>query len=161
MAGENGMSPVCFSCETTLPRPPNEIAEQILDMTNWTDFQGYGPLPGIKAAEFEMRTPDVVGSRIRVQNTDGSSHIEEIVEWEPNRRLRLRMAEFSAPLSWLATGINETWDFERAGDSTRVLRSFQLHGRTGLTRPFLQLISILLKRAIDRHLSQMRSTAVV
>ena len=160
MAGRNGMTPVCFSCETTLLLTPNEISEQILEIANWTDFRGYGALPGIKAAEFEVRTPDVVGSRIRVQNTDGSSHIEEIIEWEPKKRLRLHMAEFSAPLSWLATGINETWEFEQLGDSTRVLRSFQLHCRSALTRPFLQLISKLLKRAVDRHLGQMRAGAV-
>ena len=51
------MTPVYFSCETTLPLTPDEIAEQILDITNWPDFQGYGPLPGIKTAEFEVRTP--------------------------------------------------------------------------------------------------------
>lgn len=155
------MTPVSFSCDTTLPLPPDEIAEQILDNTNWPDFQGYGPLPGIKSAEFEVRTPDTVGTRIRVQNTDGSSHVEEIVEWEPQRRLRLRMAEFSAPLSWLASGIDETWEFERLGDTTNVVRSFQLHASSTLTRPFLWLISKLLKKAIDRHLSQMGTTQPV
>ncbi len=149
------MNPVCFSCETTLPLRPNEIAEQVLDITNWPDFEGYGPLPGIKSAEFEVRAPEIVGSRIRVENTDGSSHVEEIVEWEPERSLRLHMAEFSAPLSRLATDIGETWEFERAGDTTNVVRSFQLHARSALTRPFLWLISKLLKRAIDRHLRQM------
>ena len=74
-------------------------------------------LPGIKAAEFEARTPEVVGTRIRVTNTDGSSHVEEIVEWEPDRRLRLRMGEFSPPLSRLATGFDETWEFERTGEA--------------------------------------------
>ena len=76
------MNPVCFPCETTLPLRPNEIAEQVLDITNWPDFEGYGPLPGNTSAEFEVRTPEFVGSRIRVENTDGSSHVEEIVEWE-------------------------------------------------------------------------------
>ncbi len=153
------MNPVCFSCETTLPLRPNEIAEQVLDITNWPDFEGYGPLPGIKSAEFEVRTPEIVGSRIRVENTDGSSHVEEIVEWESERSLRLNMAEFSAPLSRLATDIGETWEFERAGDTTNVVRSFQLHARSALTRPFLWLISKLLKRAIDRHLRQMSDHA--
>ncbi len=153
------MNPVCFSCETTLPLRPNEIAEQVLDITNWPDFEGYGPLPGIKSAEFEVRTPEIVGSRIRVENTDGSSHVEEIVEWEPERSLRLNMAEFSAPLSRLATDIGETWEFERAGDTTNVVRSFQLHARSALTRPFLWLISKLLKRAIDRQLRQMNEHA--
>ena len=80
------MKPITFSCEETLGIPPERIAEQILDISRWSGFQGYGVLPGIKAAEFEVRTPEIVGSRIRVIDTDGSSHLEEIVEWEPDRR---------------------------------------------------------------------------
>ena len=89
--------------------------QQILDLGLWPSFQGYGPLPGIRAAEYEARTPEVVGTRIRVTDTDGSSHVEEIVEWEPDRRIRLRMGEFSPPLSHLATGFDETFEFERTG----------------------------------------------
>lgn len=153
------MKPIKFNCKATLAIAPHEIAKQILDTSNWTDFKGYGPLPGIKLAEFEVKTPEVIGSRIRVYNTDGSTHVEEITEWLPERRVALRMQEFSAPLSWLATGIDETWEFERNGDTTNVVRSFQLHARSALTRPFLWLIAKLLKRAIDRHLSQMRGGA--
>ena len=150
------LNPITFRCTATLSLPPGEIAERILDLANWTDFRGYGPLPGIKAAEFEVRTPGIVGSRIRVTNTDGSSHVEEIVEWQPDQRLRLHMQDFSAPLSRLATGFEETWEFERIDDATRVTRSFQLHPRSAVARPFLWLISFLLKRAIARHLRQMR-----
>ena len=92
------MKPITFACEGTFRLAPEDIARQILDLTKWPDFHGYGPLPGIKVAEFEVQTPGIVGTRIRVTDTDGSSHIEEIVEWEPDRRLRLLMHEFSAPL---------------------------------------------------------------
>jgi hypothetical protein len=153
------MKPITFSCEETLGMPPERIAEQILDLTRWPDFRGYGVLPGIKAAEFEARTPEVVGTRIRVTNTDGSSHVEEVVEWQPDRRLRLRMGEFSPPLSRLATEFVETWEFGLADGGTRVVRSFDLHARSGPTRPLLGLISILLRRAIARHLRQMREDA--
>jgi hypothetical protein len=150
---------ITFNCKATLAITPDEIAKQILDTSNWTDFKGYGPLPGIKSAEFEVKTPEIVGSRIRVHNTDGSTHVEEITEWFPDRRVALRMHEFSVPLSWLATGIDETWEFERDSATTNVVRSFQLHARSVLTCPLLWLISKILKRAIDRHLSQMRGGA--
>jgi hypothetical protein len=91
-----------------------------------------------------------------VANTDGSTQVEQIVEWEPQRRLRLRMGGFSPPLSRLATRFDETWDFYLSGSQTRVIRSFELHPKSGWTRPALWLISLLLKRAIDRHLRQMR-----
>ena len=150
--------PITFSCETTLPQRPEEIASQILDLSRWPEFNGYGPLPGIKRAEFETRTDEVVGTRIRVTNRDGSTHVEEIVEWEPTRRLRLHMHEFSPPVSRLATSFDETWDFEREGDRTDVVRSFEMHPKSALTRPLLWLISFLLKRAIARHLEQMAQT---
>ncbi len=153
------MKPITFSCEETLSMLPGRIAEQILDLTRWPDFRGYGVLPGIKAAEFEARTPEVVGTRIRVTNTDGSSHVEEVVEWEPDRRLRLRMGKFSPPLSRLATEFVETWEFGPAEGGTRVVRSFELYARSGPTRPLLGLISLLLRRAIARHLRQMREDA--
>jgi len=113
-------------------------------------------LPGIRAAEYEVRTPGVVGSRIRVSNTDGSSHVEEVVEWRPDHRLRLQMKEFTPPLSRLATRFEESWAFERIGSATRVTRSFELYPKSGLTRPVLWLISLLLRRAIARHRRQMR-----
>ena len=72
------MKPITFACEEKLAVPPERIAEQILDLGLWPGFRGYGPLPGIRAAEFEARTPEVVGTRIRVMDTDGSVHVEEI-----------------------------------------------------------------------------------
>jgi hypothetical protein len=150
------LKPITFACEETLGMLPEQIAQQILDTSRWSSFQGYAVLPGIKAAEFEIRTPEIVGSRVRVTNTDGSSHVEEIVEWEPDRRVRLHMREFSPPLSHLATGFEETWEFSPIGRETRVVRSFRLHATSRVTRPLLWLISILLKKAIARHLRQMR-----
>jgi len=147
--------PIRFSCEATLPQKPEEIASQILDLSKWPEFNGYGPLPGIKQAEFEASIDDIVGTRIRVTNRDGSTHVEEIVEWEPTRRLRLHMHEFSPPVSRLATAFDETWDFERDGDQTKVIRSFEMHPKSLVTKPLLWSISFLLKRAIARHLEQM------
>jgi uncharacterized protein YndB with AHSA1/START domain len=151
--------PIRFSCEDTLGSTPEEVARQILDLDLWPGFVGYGPLPGIKAAEFEVRTPEVVGTRIRVTDTDGATHVEEIAEWEPDRRVRLRMGEFSPPLSRLATGFDETFEFERTGGQTRVVRRFDLHPKSTATRPLLWLISLLLKRAIARHLRQMKAAS--
>jgi uncharacterized membrane protein len=150
------MEPIRFSCRATLDLPPEEIAAGILDLDRWPEFTGYGPLPGIRSAEFELRTPQIVGSKVRVTNTDGSTHVEQIVEWAPPRRLRLHMGEFTPPLSRLASGFDEIWEFESDGDATRVVRSFEMHPRSDLTRPLLWLISRLVKRAIARHLRQMR-----
>lgn len=150
------MKPVRFSCVETLSLPPEAIAAQILDVANWPDFAGYGPLPGIESAVFERREDGVVGSRIRVTNRDGSAHVEEIVEWDVKHRLRLRMHEFSPPLSRLATEFFETWELTQCDAATRVVRSFEMVPRSVWSRPLLWMISKLLKRAISRHLRQLR-----
>ncbi len=150
------MRPIRFSCIETLGLLPADLAGRILDLSNWTDFKGYAVLPGIRAAEYEVRTPGVVGSRIRVTNTDGSSHVEEIVEWQPDVSLRLQMKDFSPPLSRLATEFVESWVFQRIDNTTRVTRTFEMHPTSGFTRPVLWLISLVLKRAIARHLREMR-----
>ena len=153
------MRPITFTLHETLPLSPEAIAEQILDVAKWPDFHGYGPIPGIKSAEFETRTPNVVGSRIRVTNLDGSTHVEEIVEWQPNRRLQLQMGTFSKPLSRLAIRFVETWEFERVGNETKVTRSFELNAKSMLTKPVLWVISFFLKRAIARHLTEIKQAA--
>lgn len=153
------MGPIRFACDETLGLSADDIALQILDVANWPDFQGYAFLPGIQRAEFEVRTPQVVGSRIRVFNADRSSHVEEIVDWQPGRRLTLHMKEFSPPVSRLATRFDEDWEFEPLGAGTKVTRAFQLHARSAFSWPALWLISIFLKKAIARHLRQMRGAA--
>ncbi len=149
------MKYIQFQCKATLPQSPHEIAKEILDLSNWADFKGYGPMPGIASAQFEVQTPEIVGTRIRVHNTDGSQHIEEIVEWNPESNLALRMQEFSPPLSKLATHIDETWGFDSLENGTHVKRRFLMHARNAVTIPILWLISKFLKRAVDKHLKQL------
>src|SRR5262249_17004131 len=129
------MKPIRFSCRETLQLAPEVIAQKMLEVANWAEFQGYGFLPGIKTAEFGLRTPQIVGSRIRVINTDGSSHVEQIVEWQPDRRLVLHFQEFSPPVSRLASAFDEIWDFERRGNVTNVTRSFELHPKSTAAWP--------------------------
>ncbi len=153
------MKPIAFVCEAMLVQSPEAISEGILDLSRWPEFPGYGPIPGIKSAEFETRTPNVVGTRIRVRNTDGSSHIEEIIEWQPDRRVAIHMKDFAAPLSRLATRIVETWEFSRTGSETKVARTFEMHAKSVWAWPVLWLISFLLKGAVTRHMQIMRGKA--
>ncbi len=152
------MRPIFFACKETLSRTPEEIASQILDLPKWKEFRGYGPIPGIKVADFVTRTPDIVGTQIHVTNLDGSSHVEEIVVWQPACRLQMRMQSFSAPLSYLATSFVETWDLQRHESVTLVTRSFALNATSWVTTPVLWFISFYLKRAISRNLSEIESS---
>ena len=149
------MRPIRVSSRGLIPKSPAEIAAEIADLDNWTDFKGYGILPGVAGAEYGLKTDEMVGSRIHVRNTDGSTHIEEILVWDPPERLLLKLREFSRPLSRLADYFTEEWLFELRGDTTQVTRRFEMFPRRALTRPMLWVISRFFRRAIDRHLAQL------
>ena len=146
------MRPIQFVCEATVSQSPLDIAEQMLDLRRWPEFTGYGPLPGIRSAVFEERTPDVRGTRIRVTSADGSQHIETISEWNLPSRIQLEFSDFHPPLARLATRFVEIWEFTEGPDGTRVRRRFELYPRSAWTRFPLWLISRLLRGATQRHL---------
>lgn len=150
------MRPLSFTCEITLTMAAAAVAEQILDLKRWPDFRGWGPLPGISKAEFAYRSPTEVSTRIHVLNRDGSRHAEEILEWQPDQRVQLVLQDFTRPVSWLATHFVETWDFRAVPQGTHVRRSFSLFPRSPWARPVLCLIAWLLKRAVARHLEDLK-----
>lgn len=151
------MKPITFACNETLPLSPDEIGRQMLDLSNWPQFNGYGPIPGIQSATFEIRTPDVVGTRIQVTNRDGSRHVEEIVDWQPDR-IEMHMKDFSPPLSKFASRIEEVWTSELGSEGTNVTRTFHLYPKTFLSKVMLRIITFFLKRGIARHLRDMKGT---
>ena len=61
-------------------------------------------------------------------------------------------------MSRLATGFVETWEFQRVEGETKIVRSFELHTKSVLTKLLLWLISFFLKRAIARHLREMKTS---
>lgn len=150
---------IALTVTAALPMTAAEFAAQILVLENWKDFTGYGPVPGIESAHFETRTPEIVGSRIRVVDVGGTTHREEIVEWNPARRLRLRFDDFSPPLCYLADHFEETFEFESQGDSTRVTRSMLLEPRIFLAWPILWFLSFFIEAALARHLSDIQQAA--
>jgi hypothetical protein len=137
-----------------LRKTPQEICAELLDTGRWPEFQGYSILPGIRNAHFETQTPGMVGSRIKVQNTDGSSHIEEIVEWDAARKVMLKFQEFESPLRNLATHFLETWEFRPSEAGTKVTRRMAMYPK-GLPGWLLLLpISRLMKKAFEKNLTQ-------
>ncbi|GAB4149263.1 MAG: hypothetical protein Fur0021_10020 [Candidatus Promineifilaceae bacterium] len=149
------MQPITFECSQLIPYSALEICAAIADVTLWSEFKGYGPLPGIARAEYVRRTDDMVGSQVRVHNTDGSEHVEEITVWEPGRRVTMKLHGFTPPLRRLATHFTEEWGFTVQDDGTLVTRKFQMFATQPLARPFLWLISLLFRQAVRQHLSDM------
>ncbi|MEM7373156.1 MAG: hypothetical protein AAF587_31320 [Bacteroidota bacterium] len=100
----------------------------------------------------------MIGSRIRVQNTDGSTHVEEIYTWNPQKAIGIKLCDFSPPLNKLASHFLEDWQFEERTDGTQVRRAFQLFPRSAFTRPFLWIISLFFRKAIAHHLREMANS---
>jgi hypothetical protein len=114
-------------------------------------------LPGIQSAHFESKTPAIVGSRIKVQNTDGSSHTEEIITWDVNNKVQLRFQEFNSPLKHLASHFIETWSFSKSNDRLNVTRSMVIYPKGMLGWLMLIPIARLMKKAFEKNSSQINN----
>lgn len=142
--------PVHLTCTVTTDHTPDEIAEIFLDLDNWSLFTGFGILPGIKSASYDLQTREIVGSVIAVICTDNSKHTEEIVDWNLPHSFQLKLANFTRPLSFFATHFDEWTRFEIKDGKTYVTRTMDLHPRFILARPLLWLIRPLMRKAIIR-----------
>lgn len=150
------MNPIEFEVEKTIQNSPKEVCKNVLDVETWSSFDGYGLLPGIEKAEFEKRTKEMVGSIIRVKNSDKTEHLEEIMEFETGKKIVMKIYDFPTALSYMATHFVEEWNFEKTGKyETLVMRKFQLFPTSFLTRPLLGQIAGFMERAIAKQLDEM------
>ncbi len=148
------MKPIEISVTGLIRKSSQEICVDFLDTSRWPEFKGYAILPGIEQAHIETKTPEVIGSRIKVRNTDGSSHVEEIIEWDVRNRIAVKFQEFNSPLRNLATHFIEVWEFRQAADGTDVSRTMTMHPKGIVGWLVLIPISRLMKKAFEKHLSQ-------
>ena len=154
------MKPISLEVKKNISLTAKEICLKIAEVENWNDFNGYAMLPGIEKAEYEHQMDEMIGSRISVLNSDGSQHIEEILEWEDGKRILMKLHKFSPPLSKFSTHFIEEWDFVSAKkNKTIVMRKFQIFPKSFLTRPFMWFISVFFKKAIIIHMDEMEKEA--
>jgi hypothetical protein len=154
-----------FICELKSTLSSAEIRDRFLNLSQWPSFTGWGPIPGIQSARYIQRTEMILGSVILVQNSDGSSHQEEIIEWEqvsPNHfRFLIRLNRFTGLIRLLSPEFIESWEIkeDRNHRGASITRSFQLIGFGFVSRFVLRfVISPLFKRAIQSHLEQTMRT---
>jgi hypothetical protein len=102
-----------------------------------------------------LKTPGLIGSRIKVHNTDGSRHVEEITDWDVEKRIAVRFQEFQPPLSHFADHFLVTWEFKRSGAGTEVTRRMSLvpSGLPGAL--LLPPISLLMKKSLEKNLARL------
>jgi hypothetical protein len=149
------MKPIQIKTQGTTQKSSQEICATFLDTDRWSDFKGYSILPGIKSAHFEKRTPDLLGSRIKVSNTDGTTHVEEIIAWDVSNKFALKFQEFEPPLKNLATHFVEEWRFSTSSRGTEITRSMTMYPRGVLGWLMLLPISRLMKKAFEKNAVEM------
>lgn len=90
-----------------------------------------------------------------MHNTDGSSHVEEILEWDPDRKVVLKFQEFDSLLKFLASHFIEIWEFHSTSHGTMIARSMLLYPRNFLGWVCLFPISRLMKKAFELNQAQL------
>lgn len=151
------MRSIDIKVNAVFDKSSQEICLMILDTERWPEFKGYLFLPGIESAHFEKKTNEIVGSKIKVQNSDGSSHTEEIIEWNDKGRIALRFYDFNSPLKNFSSHFIEVWEFTNTNSGTAVTRKMSMYPKNLLGRLLLVPISFLMKRAFEKNLIQLGS----
>ena len=120
---------------------------------NFHDFVGYGPIPGINQVEVRSDGPtEGVGLIRDVHNTDGSKHLEEVVEFEFPKRIVDRITELKAPMKWLAHEVVDEFVFEQDNDGgTLLVRTFRINLRSFLLWPLGKVSFWFLSKAMKKH----------
>ena len=142
---------ISFTVEVKYFQEPQYIFDSFLQIEKWNDFKGFGIIPGIKTANFIIKTDSIKGTIIWVKNSDGSSHKEEILAFEKDTYLKIKMYDFSRPLSYFASFFIEEWALKKIEDGYKVERSMTLHSKGMISKFILKVISRSLKKAIQVH----------
>jgi hypothetical protein len=133
---------------------PEQICKEIFDVDRWSDFKGYGFLPGIAKVTMKSPANSIVGTEFYVENTDGSKHKETVQSFNPGKCLIMKMSYFTFPVKNIATHFIERWDFANTNSGYRINRTFELYPKNAFASLPLWLISRLLKQAVARHTHQ-------
>lgn len=132
---------------------PAAVLGGVADLSRWSTFTGWGPLPGVARAELVDATELAAGARVRVTNTDGSVHHEVFERYDRGNGLRIRF-ELAPPVSWFVAGMVETMEPGGAG----IVRRMEVTPRTWLTAPVAAGIAWILGRAIRAHNAVIEAT---
>ena len=93
-----------------------------------------------------------MGSIIKVINSDGSRHIEEIIHWDVDKKIEIQFYDFHSPLQYFASHFIETWEFNKVGDVTDMTRTMTMYPKGLLGWIFLKPLSLLMKKSFENNL---------
>ena len=144
-----------FSLSEEFSMSPESFCDEIFDVSKWSDFKGYGPIPGIRSVERKNYSESRIGTRFEIINTDDSNHVETVTDYQHGKLITLYYDGFSKPLDGLASHFTETFQFEKHGSTTHVKRTFQLFPKNFIGKIMLSITTIFLKRAVKKHFEKL------
>jgi len=144
--------PVSIIEEHVFLVPPAQFFEFITNPQNMTTFVGFGPVPAInKVGPLTMKDHGT-SARYHVENSDGSSHEEEVTVSDPPHRFCLRIGSFSAPYKYFINHIEEKWDCEQNEYGTKARRTFTFFPSSVILTPLIYVAAHLFwHRAVKRN----------
>ena len=145
--------------EALVPTSRSVVMGHLGDIRAMVDFVGYGPVPGIKQANWLTEGGFREGARRQVENLDGSRHEEMIVEVSAERIVE-RASHFSSPVRLLVHTITDTFILTDRDGSTQLQRVFVLHLRHLAFWPLGTALAFFLRRALRRHHLQLSKRCV-
>ncbi len=140
-----------LTCEASYAASTERLWAFLTDNANLPTFIGFGPIPGIVGARWLTQGEIRLGAVREIRNTDGSTHREEVVTFEPGRAYEDRIDEFSSPLRWLVRQCSDRFEFEKTGSGAKLRRSFRIELRSPLLMPVALVLRGFMRKAIDRH----------
>lgn len=127
-------------------------------------FVGYGLIPAIRAATLLAPGPLASGQRRRIENSDGSVLIEEVLAVEQDNLHRYRIVSgLKPPFSLLVRWGESEWRFLNEGTGTRIEWRYDFALTTPLVWPFAAAVirgqfQGAMQRCLDRLKARLEAT---
>jgi carbon monoxide dehydrogenase subunit G len=131
--------------------PPQSVWRLLTDIHKMPMFSGFGPIPGIQSARWVVGESCLEGAARQVRNTDGSTHIEDVVIAAPPSRLEDRIHGFTSPFRLLVREVRDRFELVPKDGATVLERTFAIELKSPVWLPVAAMLVPLLRQAVRRH----------
>lgn len=140
--------------ETVFAAPRDRVFRVFADDAAFQAFPGAWPIPGIRRVEHLSGDGTKPGDRMRMHNSDGTTHEERVTAFDPGRLIALGLGPFQSPMRFLVRDGTDTAEFfdGPTGDRTHLRQRFTFEPASPLTAPVVWVLAhLFLARAVARH----------